>query len=53
MRSNILYPLVQLQGNNKIVLEHYLREPTSSDRYEVRYSLEVLLDNPFPDLSSR
>ncbi|XP_032674953.1 laminin subunit alpha-1 isoform X4 [Odontomachus brunneus] len=48
MRSNLLYPLVQMQGNNKIVLEYYLREPMSNNRYEVRFheSLWQLRNRP-------
>ena len=30
------YPLVQLQGNHRIVLEHFPRKRSSSGRYEVR-----------------
>ena len=30
------YPLVQLQGNHKIVLEHYPKKVSNSGRYEVR-----------------
>lgn len=37
LRSNLRYPIVQLQGNNKIVLEYYLHLPVNDERYEVRY----------------
>lgn len=37
LRSNLRYPIVQLQGNNKIVLEYYLHLPVNDNRYEVRY----------------
>ena len=30
------YPLVQLQGNHRIVLEHYPKKVSNSGRYEVR-----------------
>ena len=33
---DVSYPLVQLQGNAKIVIEHYPRKTSSSGRYEVR-----------------
>ena len=34
---DISYPLVQLVGNSRIVLEHYPRKLSNSGRYEVRY----------------
>ncbi|RLU21684.1 hypothetical protein DMN91_006060 [Ooceraea biroi] len=37
LRSNLRYPIVQLQGNNKIVLEYYLHAPVNNNRYEVRF----------------
>ncbi|EFN76045.1 Laminin subunit alpha-1 [Harpegnathos saltator] len=48
VRSNLRYPLVQMQGNNKIVLEYYLRVPVSDDRYEIRFheSLWQLRNRP-------
>ncbi|XP_017882648.2 laminin subunit alpha-1 [Ceratina calcarata] len=37
LRSILEYPLVQLQGNNKIVLEYYLPAPVNNNHYEVRF----------------
>ncbi|XP_014473552.1 PREDICTED: laminin subunit alpha-1 isoform X2 [Dinoponera quadriceps] len=37
LRTSLRYPLVQMQGNSKIVLEYYLRAPVSDEnRYEIR-----------------
>lgn len=36
-RSNLRHPIVQLQGNNKIILEYYLQPPGNDNHYEVRY----------------
>jgi hypothetical protein len=33
---DVSYPLVQLVGNSRIVIEHYPRKLSSSGRYEVR-----------------
>ena len=30
------YPLVQIQGNHRIVLEHYPRKRSNNGRYEIR-----------------
>ncbi|XP_029679159.1 laminin subunit alpha-1-like [Formica exsecta] len=48
LRSNLRYPIVQLQGNNKIVLEYYLHLPVNDNRYEVRFheSLWQLQNRP-------
>ncbi|XP_036145001.1 laminin subunit alpha-1 isoform X3 [Monomorium pharaonis] len=48
LRSNLRYPVVQLQGNNKIVLEYYLHLPVTDNRYEVRFheSLWQLQNRP-------
>ncbi|KAL0132326.1 hypothetical protein PUN28_000249 [Cardiocondyla obscurior] len=48
LRSNLRYPVVQLQGNNKIVLEYYLHLPVNDNRYEVRFheSLWQLQNRP-------
>ncbi|KAL6255156.1 hypothetical protein P5V15_013489 [Pogonomyrmex californicus] len=48
LRSNLRYPVVQLQGNNKIVLEYYLHLPVSDNHYEVRFheSLWQLQNRP-------
>ena len=32
------FPLVQIVGNHRIVIEHYSRTQSSSGRYEVRYA---------------
>lgn len=36
LRSTFQYPIVQLQGNDKIVLEYYLPVPANDNHYEVR-----------------
>lgn len=36
------YPLIQLQGNSKVVLEHYPIIPSKDGRYAVRYADLVL-----------
>ncbi|XP_077268130.1 wing blister isoform X1 [Temnothorax americanus] len=48
LRSNLRYPVVQLQGNNKIVLEYYLHLPVNDNHYEVRFheSLWQLQNRP-------
>ncbi|KMQ97151.1 laminin subunit alpha-1 [Lasius niger] len=48
LRSNLRYPIVQLQGNNKIVLEYYLHLPVNDNLYEVRFheSLWQLQNRP-------
>ncbi|XP_072763928.1 laminin subunit alpha-1 isoform X2 [Anoplolepis gracilipes] len=48
LRSNLRYPIVQLQGNNKIVLEYYQHLPVNDNRYEVRFheSLWQLQNRP-------
>lgn len=38
LRSAHKYPLVQLQGNDRIILEYYLHSPVKDNRYEVRYN---------------
>ncbi|XP_035736479.1 laminin subunit alpha-1-like [Vespa mandarinia] len=37
LRSAHKYPLVQLQGNDRIILEYYLHSPVKDNRYEVRF----------------
>ncbi|XP_043600424.1 laminin subunit alpha-1 isoform X4 [Bombus pyrosoma] len=48
LRSTFQYPIVQLQGNRKIVLEYYLPVPSDSNHYEVRFheSLWQLQNRP-------
>ncbi|XP_076751939.1 wing blister [Xylocopa sonorina] len=48
LRSTFQYPIVQLQGNNKIVLEYYLPAPANDNHYEVRFheSLWQLQNRP-------
>ncbi|XP_076279706.1 wing blister isoform X1 [Lasioglossum baleicum] len=48
LRTTLQYPVVQLQGNNRIVLEYYLPSPLNNDRYEVRFheSLWQLQNRP-------
>ncbi|XP_043794597.1 laminin subunit alpha-2 isoform X1 [Apis laboriosa] len=48
LRSTFQYPIVQLQGNDKIVLEYYLPVPADDNRYEVRFheSLWQLQNRP-------
>ncbi|KAF3427281.1 LOW QUALITY PROTEIN: hypothetical protein E2986_11364, partial [Frieseomelitta varia] len=48
LRSNFQYPIVQLQGNNKIVLEYFLPVSTDTNHYEVRFheSLWQLQNRP-------
>ncbi|XP_015607311.1 laminin subunit alpha-1 [Cephus cinctus] len=36
LRNNLQYPLVQIQGNGKLVLEYYLHLPVNDNYYEVR-----------------
>lgn len=44
--DNILatYPLVQIQGNRKVILEYYPPSPHPNGRYQVRYSSMKLND---------
>ena len=35
------FPLVQIVGNKRIILEHYSRVLSASGRYEVRYRSDV------------
>ncbi|XP_061943056.1 laminin subunit alpha lam-3 isoform X4 [Apis cerana] len=48
LRSTFQYPIVQLQGNDKIVLEYYLPVPANDNHYEVRFheSLWQLQNRP-------
>ncbi|XP_078049382.1 wing blister isoform X1 [Augochlora pura] len=48
LRTTLQYPVVQLQGNNRIVLEYYLPSPVNNDHYEVRFheSLWQLQNRP-------
>nr|XP_031843946.1 laminin subunit alpha-1 isoform X2 [Nomia melanderi] len=48
LRTTLQYPVVQLQGNNKIVLEYYLPLPVNNNHYEVRFheSLWQLQNRP-------
>ncbi|KZC04266.1 Laminin subunit alpha-1 [Dufourea novaeangliae] len=48
LRSTLQYPAVQLQGNNRIVLEYYLPVPVTNNRYEIRFheSLWQLQNRP-------
>lgn len=36
LRSTYQYPVVQLLGNHRIVLEYYLNLPVNNNHYEVR-----------------
>lgn len=36
------YPLIQLQGNNRIVLEHFPGKASKDGHYEVRYTLIII-----------
>ncbi|XP_076668102.1 wing blister isoform X2 [Andrena cerasifolii] len=48
LRSTLQYPVVQLQGNAKIVLEYYLPLPVNNNHYEIRFheSLWQLQNRP-------
>ncbi|XP_076178093.1 laminin subunit alpha-1-like [Ptiloglossa arizonensis] len=48
LRSTLQYPVVQLQGNQKIILEYYLPLPVNKNRYEIRFheSLWQLQNRP-------
>nr|XP_034195684.1 laminin subunit alpha-1 isoform X1 [Osmia lignaria] len=48
LRSTYQYPVVQLQGNHRIVLEYYLPLPVDNNHYEVRFheSLWQLQNRP-------
>nr|XP_012147088.1 PREDICTED: laminin subunit alpha-2 isoform X4 [Megachile rotundata]XP_012147089.1 PREDICTED: laminin subunit alpha-2 isoform X4 [Megachile rotundata] len=48
LRSTLQYPVVQLQGNYRIVLEYYLPLPVKTNHYEVRFheSLWQLQNRP-------
>lgn len=43
------YPLVQLQGNGKIVLEYFPLFPSATGRYEVRFHESLWREKAHPD----
>ncbi|KAK0081679.1 hypothetical protein PV325_011758 [Microctonus aethiopoides] len=36
LRSSLRYPLIQIQGNNKIILEYYQHQPSAVNEFKIR-----------------